>query len=147
MSNRSSIPILHATLKYPEHLVRLEDMMDFIYEDGFSDDWVSLGLDEESDLPGMEYTLTASPTAGDVIPGTGGLRKLRWNLPGKGKRGGVRVIYLHIPEVFIIYCFMVYAKSQSDDLSSEAKKAISSYAGSIKNRLLSVYSSSKERAQ
>ncbi len=41
----------------------------------------------------LEMTLAEHPTAGDLISGTGGARKLRWARPGKGKRGGVRVIY------------------------------------------------------
>ncbi|XZE35339.1 hypothetical protein SH501x_000829 [Pirellulaceae bacterium SH501] len=146
MSNRSSIPVLHAKLKYPEHLISLEDMMDFIYEDGFIDDWRNLGLDEETDLACLEYTLTATPDAGEVIAGTGGLRKFRWRVPGKGKRGGLRVIYMFVPEIYIIYCFVAYPKSQTDLLSDQALKTISVHAKSVRNRLLLAYAGSGRRA-
>lgn len=59
-----------------------------------------------------------------MIPGCGGLRKVRIADPrrGKGKRGGVRVIYLHIAESNQIHLVTVYGKEQKDDLSSEDKK-------------------------
>lgn len=43
----------------------------------------------------LQRTLVANPNAGDVIPGSGGLRKIRWAAQGRGKRGGVRIIYYH----------------------------------------------------
>ena len=53
MSNRSSNTVSTEIVKYPEHLVQLHDMMDFIYEDGFAEDWSDLGLNEETDLPAL----------------------------------------------------------------------------------------------
>ena len=53
-------------------------------------------LDEESQLE-LYGALAEDPSQGDVIPGTGGLRKLRWKRPGMGKRGGARVIYYFYP--------------------------------------------------
>jgi hypothetical protein len=57
--------------------------------------------------------------------GCGSLRKLRIPDPrrGKGKRGGARVIYLHVPEAKVIYLITVYGKDQKDDLSAEDKKS------------------------
>jgi hypothetical protein len=62
--------------------------------------------------------LIANPAAGDLIRGSGGLRKLRWNAPGKGKRGGIRVIYYFHPGQ-IMYLLLAYPKSKKDDLSGE----------------------------
>jgi hypothetical protein len=68
--------------------------------------------------------IARNPEAGDLIPGAGGLRKVRWNRKGTGKRGGVRVIYFfHNPEM-PIYLLMLYAKSQRDDLSPDAKRSV-----------------------
>ena len=66
------------------------------------------------------------PDRGDVIQETGGLRKLRWNKPGRGKgrSGGLRVIYLHVPEVEVILLMKVYDKSVADDLTQEQKKTL-----------------------
>ena len=59
------------------------------------------------------------PTAGDLIPGTGGVRKLRWSLEGSGKRGGARVVYFdndpHVP----IFMLTAYAKNEQADLSQQ----------------------------
>src|SRR5687767_13254374 len=62
------------------------------------------------------------PTCGDVIPGTGGLRKVRVGRGGSGKRGGVRIVYyFHDPEM-PIYLLALYAKNEKSDLSASEKK-------------------------
>jgi hypothetical protein len=75
--------------------------------------------------------LARNPEAGDVIPGTGGVRKLRWSRKGSGKRGGARVIYFYYQPDRPIYLLLVYAKAQASDLTSEEKKAVSAFAMSI----------------
>jgi hypothetical protein len=55
--------------------------------------------------------------AGDVIPETGGVRKIRWRIQGKGKSGGVRVIYYFHNEAFPIFLLTVYAKNQKANLT------------------------------
>ena len=56
---------------------------------------------------------------GNVIKGTGGLRKVRWKLGGSGKSGGVRVIYYWMTEEKQIYMLFVYQKSKQEDLTPE----------------------------
>ncbi|TDR80681.1 transcriptional regulator [Paludibacterium purpuratum] len=60
--------------------------------------------------------LTGNPLAGDVIPGAGGLRKVRWGRAGMGKRGGARVIYYNLLDDGFIYLLMVYTKAKFDNL-------------------------------
>jgi len=61
------------------------------------------------------------PDAGDIIRGGGGLRKVRWNLPGRGKRGALRVIYFwDSPDA--IYMLLPYKKTDQDDLTPEQMK-------------------------
>ncbi len=60
--------------------------------------------------------LAINPEAGDVIPGTAGLRKVRWARQGMGKRGGVRVIYFNRLEEGVIWLLIVYAKAKFDNL-------------------------------
>jgi hypothetical protein len=66
--------------------------------------------------------VAASPTAGVVIPATGGMRKLRWRRPGTGKRGGARVIYFYCDESMPLLMILAYAKSASDDMAPEQKR-------------------------
>jgi len=74
-----------------------------------------LMTDEERTLL-IDY-LAYNPVAGDIIPGTGGVRKLRWGLEGKGKRGGARVIYFYHDTHIPLFALTVYAKSEQSDLS------------------------------
>lgn len=72
----------------------------------------------------LQTFLVENPDAGDLIEGTGGLRKLRWKLPGIGKRGGVRVIYYWRVSEAQILMLLVYPKSAKDDLKSAEKKQL-----------------------
>ena len=78
----------------------------------------------------MQRELLADPERGDVIPGCGGLRKLRVADPrrGKGKRGGARVIYLHVAEANLIYFMDIYGKGEQDNLTADQKKILKNLA-------------------
>jgi len=65
-----------------------------------------------------------NPDAGDIVPETGGVRKIRWNRPGTGKRGGVRVIYFYHRADRPLYLLMVYAKARKENLSPDEKRAV-----------------------
>jgi len=68
--------------------------------------------------------IAANPQAGDVIPGSGGCRKVRWSRAGTGKRGGVRVIYFTRLASGEIWLLLIYAKSVRDNIPSYLLKAI-----------------------
>ena len=78
--------------------------------------------------------LVVNPHAGRVMPGCGGLRKIRFRDPhrGKGSRGGLRVIYLYLPEPCWVFLLDIYDKDEKDDLSSEEKKILARLAARIK---------------
>ncbi len=82
-------------------------------------------LDDESFLA-LQTSLMANPEAGDVIEGTGGLRKLRHADPrrGKSKRGGLRVIYYWWDGKRQFWLFTLYDKDEMDDLSPKEKKIL-----------------------
>ena len=81
----------------------------------------------------LQAALQANPNAGDLIPGSEGLRKLRVSLPGRGKRGGARVIYYYRNTRNVIYLFSIYAKNQMSDLSTDDLKLIKSGLKKIKD--------------
>lgn len=74
----------------------------------------------------LQTALILQPELGDLIPDTGGIRKLRWSETrrGKGKRGGVRVIYYWYTAGSLIYFLHIYSKSERADLSDDEKKAL-----------------------
>lgn len=88
-------------------------------------------LSREERLDLIAY-LASHPMAGDVIPGTGGIRKLRWQIKGKGKSGGARVIYYTYDEAQPIFALLIYGKGQAEDLSSDEKRTLSKIAAEIK---------------
>lgn len=80
-------------------------------------------LDDE-EYRAMQNVLLENPNAGVVIPGTSGVRKLRWAGSGRGKRGGLRVIYyVALPEQSFVMIH-IYAKGEQEDLSPEQKRAL-----------------------
>jgi hypothetical protein len=72
----------------------------------------------------LQLRLLARPDAGDLIPGSGGLRKIRLAMAGRGKRGGSRVIYYWMTAKSQIYMLLVYAKNEQDDLTAEQLKEL-----------------------
>ena len=113
------------TLVYPKHLVKPEDLLNFVELDWFVDNWKDLGLDDEA-LAALQILIMCNPRAGDVIPGTGGLRKLRFSPPmwRRGKRGALRVCYVYFEKYGMVTLVDVYDKSEKDDLSSKGRKVI-----------------------
>ncbi len=72
----------------------------------------------------LQEVLLMRPEAGDLIPGGGGLRKLRWRVAGKGTRGGSRVIYYWDVPDETFFMLMIYKKSQKTDLTQRQLNAL-----------------------
>lgn len=104
---------------------------EFIFTKPFLDSWKAMGLDTGS-LKDLEGILLESPHAGDVIQGTGGARKIRIQLEGRGKSGGGRVIYLDVFEKEKLYLLFAYPKNLQENLTNEQKKAIKALVDAIK---------------
>lgn len=68
---------------------------------------------------GLQEELAADPERGDIIKGGGGIRKLRYAVQGRGKSGGVRVIYYWVKDNHQIYLLVVYPKSKKDTLTDK----------------------------
>lgn len=80
-------------------------------------------LDDEQ-YRALQLALVLRPEQGMVIPGAAGLRKLRWGAEGRGKRGGIRVIYYWAVEEHVCYMLYVYAKNDQGDLTPAQVKAL-----------------------
>ena len=80
----------------------------------------------DSEYAKLQMALVLRPELGDVIPGTGGLRKVRWgeSSRGRGKRGGIRVIYYWYRSEALIYLLLAYSKTERDDLTTEQKRIL-----------------------
>lgn len=80
----------------------------------------------DEDYADLQQFLARDPEAGDLIPGTGGFRKLRWTDPRrrKGKRGGLRVIYFHFVADNQIWFMTLYGKDEAADLTPDEKRAL-----------------------
>ena len=86
-------------------------------------------MDDET-YRSLQNELVQAPEKGTVMPGCGGLRKIRVEAParGKGNRGGNRVIYLHIPEANRIDFLAIYSKNERDDLDAGQKRKLTALA-------------------
>lgn len=82
----------------------------------------------EDQYGALQAALVRNPETGDVIPGTGGFRKMRWNdaARGKGRRGGLRIIYYYFEADRQIWMMSIYSKKEAADLSAAEKKTLRS---------------------
>lgn len=85
----------------------------------------------------FQESLLQEPLRGDVMPGCGGLRKVRWRDPqrGKGKRGGLRLIYLYIPEAETVALLDIYDKDEAEELSREQRRGLAQIAQQIRDEV------------
>jgi len=72
----------------------------------------------------LQLALLLRPTQGPLIPAAGGIRKLRWGREGRGKRGGVRVIYYWAPTEDVCYMLYLFAKNEQGDLTPGQTRAL-----------------------
>ena len=79
---------------------------------------------DDKDYRRLQAALIANPELGDLIRGTGGLRKARWSAKGRGKRGGVRVIYYWLRKRYQVLMLLIYPKSARDDLTADERKLL-----------------------
>ena len=119
----------HAALRYPKHVLSPEDLLHFIESTVFTVAWDDLGLNDEDDLMALQLLIMSQPKAAPIIPGTGGLRKLRfaparWNT---GTSGAARVCYVYFEKFGIVFLVYIYDKHKKDDLSGAEKKVIRDY--------------------
>ncbi|WMT78269.1 type II toxin-antitoxin system RelE/ParE family toxin [Bradyrhizobium sp. Ash2021] len=77
--------------------------------------------------------ISRNPEEGDLIPETGGVRKIRWARPGSGKRGGARVVYFYHSGNRPLYLLMVYVKARQENLTAEEKKVVRKLAAILKS--------------
>jgi hypothetical protein len=88
-----------------------------------------LSAEEREDLL---FYLALHAKLGDEIPGTGGVRKLRFSARSKGKSGGVRVVYYFFDEENPLYAILLYGKNEQADLTPKQKKDVAAFAATIK---------------
>ena len=72
----------------------------------------------------LQGALTESPDRGALVPGSGGVRKLRWAQPGRGKRGGIRVIYYARTREGVIWMLTIYAKNEEENIPAHVLRKI-----------------------
>lgn len=104
-------------------------LYEFVYSDGFLEDVEDL-LDEK-ELHSLEDELLKDPRRGRTIPGTGGFRKIRVAVEGRGKRGGARVIYYYVDRRGTIYFIMAYPKNVQENLTEAEKRVLREIAGEL----------------
>lgn len=81
---------------------------------------------KDDEYAAVQQFLASNPEAGDVMPGTGGFRKLRWadERRGKGRRGGLRIIYYLLVGDQQIWLFTLFGKDEAADLTADEKRQL-----------------------
>jgi len=104
---------------------------EFIYVPSFLRKWQFLGFSED-DLRTLELQVIQSPDCGAVIEGTGGIRKLRFAFPNRGKSGSARVCYVDFAAYSKTYFLHVYAKEEKANLSATEKVQLRTLVKNLK---------------
>ncbi|MCL2662831.1 MAG: type II toxin-antitoxin system RelE/ParE family toxin [Oscillospiraceae bacterium] len=103
----------------------------FVYIAEFEKQCEHLGLTEK-DIEDIEDFLLTNPTAGNMIPGTGGVRKVRIRLPNRGKRGGARIVYVDFTHYKKMYMLTVYSKGVKENLTQAEKSELKNLVNVLK---------------
>lgn len=109
-----------------------EISMTFYEVPQFTKKWFSLGFTDD-ELAKLENRLVKNPNAGDLMVGTGGIRKMRIAYKGKGKSGGARVCYVSFAVFEKIYFIDVFLKDEKENLSNEEKNDLKEIVKMLKN--------------
>ena len=107
----------------------------FVETESFSE-WIKHRLSDDA-LAALQHELMRNPEAGDLMPGCGGLRKIRVpdSQRGKGKRGGIRVIYLYLPKARRFFLITAFGKNEKENLTPQEKRAFSKVADAIRSEV------------
>jgi len=79
---------------------------------------------DDTEFSAFQWYLVQNPESGDIIPGSGGLRKVRWKGKGRGKRGGTRVIYYYKSKKGEIWLLTIYSKNEVENLTKDEIKLL-----------------------
>ena len=109
----------------------------FVESRGFSADRTRLERARElapEDLLALEQSILADPAIGDLVPGTGGLRKIRLaqSSARRGKRGGARVYYLDLPRKGVTHLLAIFGKREKADLTQAERRAVAAMVRQLK---------------
>jgi len=96
---------------------------EFVYTQKFDKEWKKIGLNDD-DLCPLELFLLENPEAGRIMRGTGGIRKLRWALPSRGKSSGIRALYIDFVVSEKICMFDLFIKEEKENLTQTEKNAL-----------------------
>ena len=107
-------------------------MREFVELSVFTKRWKELELNDD-DLRFLQNIIVENPKVGDVIPGTNGIRKLRFAFGGKGTRGGVRIIYIDFKSVGRVYLLVAYPKSKQDDMTNKERQHFRKIVENLEN--------------
>lgn len=100
----------------------------------FDKQWEAMGLNDD-DLKELQEQLLKNPQIGSVVKGTGGLRKVRFALPGQGKSGSARVVYVDFVVAETLYLIYAYPKNEKDNLTKEERNSIKNLIQEIERTL------------
>ena len=104
---------------------------EFIITKEFDRTWKELGLNDD-DLGELEIFLCKNSDCGDTLEGTGGVKKIRWALEGRGKSGGARIIYLDIVFARHIYLLTAFPKNEKQNLTKLERNQMKIIVAAIK---------------
>lgn len=86
----------------------------------------------EEELEAVKLSIAADPVCGDLIPGTGGVRKLRFGAEGRGKRGGVRIVYYFYDKSMPAFLLSIFAKNEKSDLTQAERNDLSKFVRALR---------------
>jgi len=105
---------------------------EFIMLPEFDKQWKAIGFDD-NDLKALQEELTINPEKGEMMRGTGGLRKIRVAFEGRGKSGSARACYVDFAVYEKIYMISAYTKNDKDNLTKEERNEIKRLIEVLKN--------------